>query len=1085
MAGATQNYGLAFFDFGDRLDSQVNVQLEVNRFTLIDKQLYGLFSVFGNGVISGWDVIITTDLKVTINPGIGIIESLAVETSFPEDVIDLPANDSFSIYAIVEGDTATNRNVTFQYSRTILGDNAILLANITTGATGVITADTTVRTLINFESIIDYEVKHHRHTGSPPKIQLDLETKGLLPGSNLANQDASIITSGKFTADRIAQIDHSQLKNIGFLTHAQLDSLISSLQRDNEQLLGETSTVNLMRYIIAEKYKDSTVDETFVNELALIPGISPDGFTDFVNTTANYDLNTMCISGVPSQFLDPNPLGGGTPQDLEVVTITWNTDTEFKAAPVISNLNISNGVRLMSDTVEDVVIEDFEVIQSGQAAGFNGSLSETTDINAFYDTSIAAQGFNSGRFDIQHTYHAIFQKTYSTSLDWTNFNELIVYVRSSSASHAAVYMQIKDTTGALLTTYNLLAVDEITTGANTGGFAEKVFDITTLPTRNNIGSIVIFTSNIQQQEEIFYLDNIFVRNTALLLPQGTLRLRYSSATNVIFRSVEYEATVPTGTDFRVRIRTGEDVNSLIRAPFGTRLSSGDVFSAVGSEIEIEITFFSDLDRTLTPELTWFQLQLLVESDSAGFTVKDATAWSAGTLENIQVKTASSDSISLNYTNVGNMYFLYENTVNEIDPTRIPQFGVNGGKVPLSPIQAFQAINGAPSRGFTNPRSVYRMITGDYLVADTDNDRVIQVKPDGTFVRGYGSHNRNYDTVNYSLSAVYNPRLGKLFIMYSTDQALVLYDLTTVHVSWGQNVITLDNNSDHIHTLDTDTAVAFDPNATSSVTDRIISILLSQDHQNQLANITDPLFAQIDTDPDLNFLECFYGDFMYYGRGAIVRPVYANKLDDTSWTIANSHIFQGYDDLAATTDGKAAITDLVSKTVSIITVEEDTGLITINSSLNIFDFTFNGIDFADVTLGGIFPLDDRRILIAGLRKIPTNSSSSSSSASSVTGAPQTISDSDRVQGYQGYVIMLDKTTQTILFKYESPEGLFPSDVIIDEDGLFVVAETSFIPQAGRIVKLDRTGNILSVISGGMYSRIHDIRNLPSGHLLIST
>jgi len=57
MARETPYFNLAFFDFGDDLTSPFTTTAEMNRFLLIDKQLYGLYSIFGNGVISGWEVI--------------------------------------------------------------------------------------------------------------------------------------------------------------------------------------------------------------------------------------------------------------------------------------------------------------------------------------------------------------------------------------------------------------------------------------------------------------------------------------------------------------------------------------------------------------------------------------------------------------------------------------------------------------------------------------------------------------------------------------------------------------------------------------------------------------------------------------------------------------------------------------------------------------------------------------------------------------------------------------------------------------------------------------------------------------------
>ena len=49
--GTTQFYNMHYFDFGDDLTTALNVQHEIDRFTLIDNQLYGLYNVLGNGVI--------------------------------------------------------------------------------------------------------------------------------------------------------------------------------------------------------------------------------------------------------------------------------------------------------------------------------------------------------------------------------------------------------------------------------------------------------------------------------------------------------------------------------------------------------------------------------------------------------------------------------------------------------------------------------------------------------------------------------------------------------------------------------------------------------------------------------------------------------------------------------------------------------------------------------------------------------------------------------------------------------------------------------------------------------------------------
>ena len=56
MAGSTPFFGLSYFDFRDRLDTLINVRKEIDRFMLIDKQLYGMYLIFGNGIIEGWEI---------------------------------------------------------------------------------------------------------------------------------------------------------------------------------------------------------------------------------------------------------------------------------------------------------------------------------------------------------------------------------------------------------------------------------------------------------------------------------------------------------------------------------------------------------------------------------------------------------------------------------------------------------------------------------------------------------------------------------------------------------------------------------------------------------------------------------------------------------------------------------------------------------------------------------------------------------------------------------------------------------------------------------------------------------------------
>jgi len=98
--GTTRYYNMAFFDFGDQLDTTLNVQKEIDRFVLIDKQIYGLYNIFSNGVISGWDVADAEfseefGITVDISAGIGIINFIAAETDITSSLINLPPNSLF------------------------------------------------------------------------------------------------------------------------------------------------------------------------------------------------------------------------------------------------------------------------------------------------------------------------------------------------------------------------------------------------------------------------------------------------------------------------------------------------------------------------------------------------------------------------------------------------------------------------------------------------------------------------------------------------------------------------------------------------------------------------------------------------------------------------------------------------------------------------------------------------------------------------------------------------------------------------------------------------------------------------------
>src|SRR6056297_2574351 len=148
--GITSNYNMAFFDFGDELDSPLNVQKEIDRFVLIDKQLFGLYNVLGNGVISGWDVLDNgfsrvRGISLAISPGIGIVNFIAAQTDVSGEINNLPPNSSLRIYAVLEGSTIRDRKVSFVFSLVdVVSDFSVQLASVVTGTSNIISIDNNV-----------------------------------------------------------------------------------------------------------------------------------------------------------------------------------------------------------------------------------------------------------------------------------------------------------------------------------------------------------------------------------------------------------------------------------------------------------------------------------------------------------------------------------------------------------------------------------------------------------------------------------------------------------------------------------------------------------------------------------------------------------------------------------------------------------------------------------------------------------------------------------------------------------------------------------------------------------------------------
>jgi len=768
--GFTPSFQLAFFDFGDDLSIQLNVQKEIDRFMLIDKQLFALYNIFGNGVVTGWtvaaeDTTSTSGISVSISEGVGIINFIAGESIFPEVINNLPANATFDIFATLRGSTVQDRIISFTFSFVdITSGNAIRLATVKTGANAVISIDNSVRDLIGFKAVIKEEIDAHKHRGSPTKIDLKEETKNQLPGAKLESIDASKVASGSFDIDRIPVVDHNDLENDGLLTHAALDSFVKTLSQNNKELLGEITTVNVLKQIIFLKYKFADIDEHFVNELALIPGISPNSFIDFESSTANINLIEKCISGIP-------------PSIGEFLSIFWDDQTSFTNVFKTTNVEVLNGqVTLNRDKDAVDTVEDFENVDGRNAniPGFDKSTEIIVDalsLTAEDGDTLRTEGFFSGRFLPNRKFKAVFTKTFDAARDWTLFDQLIVNAKTLATDHPAVsaFFVNTDDDGNETTSSNfiLLNRDEVTADPDIAqnDFAKKTFDISK-QTRDKVTKFVIFVEETHENFE-FFLDNIFVRNQNLFVPQGTIQFRFSNATPLTFHSVFFEVDAPEDTEVQVRLRVANSPTLLPRAGFTLPVLSGQVIGLDGTDAEIEVTLLTDNVQT-TPILKSVELRMLTDADFHGFDIKSVLDWNLGNPQNITIKSdlggeAASLVIS-NPVNVGGLSFINRDAVSEVDSNKVGIHGFSGNKLPISPDQAIR-FGTDQTRGFDRAVSSIRKFDKRFLVADNKNNRVLEFDSDGQLIRGFGSV-RASDEDFYPLVSVYNPNPGQLTIVLS-------------------------------------------------------------------------------------------------------------------------------------------------------------------------------------------------------------------------------------------------------------------------------------------------------------------------------
>lgn len=326
---------------------------------------------------------------------------------------------------------------------------------------------------------------------------------------------------------------------------------------------------------------------------------------------------------------------------------------------------------------------------------------------------------------------------------------------------------------------------------------------------------------------------IFVWNDNFYAPLGRLVFRFNSG-NV---NTKYDVVI-TNVDLPAQLRISTRV-ALDEASLGTTLayslSAGnvDANSRSGQWFDIIVELIASADLLTAPSLS--KLSLVFESAGlpASKTWNTQALWEQGvaftnitaTTDNYLHLTDSSQVGAFRYTRDKNSYSaFYQSTASGGAQSYTETVYQDGSHLYSTPNQVW--LGGG--KGFSTPRDMQSLPSGHIIMADTQNDRIVELDAFGNLVRAIQGNlylsqiSRDF----VALSATYNPRLRTLWVAFS--QLVSISDRTMMALTSGQNAISLADPAL--------TCVLFSPINGKSAT---IQVVFSAAQQAQIAGWTSP------------------------------------------------------------------------------------------------------------------------------------------------------------------------------------------------------------------------------------------------------
>lgn len=737
MPKQTQYYRLGYFADGEFLDSTT----ESRRFETIDSQIFGLYSIIGNGILNGWTLTTAADAvpSVVISQGQGVIGYTYTETTKSETLTPLVKNSINYIYAGLTDNSWWDQSVVFlSYLTKVNRPLAIYLGAVTVSETEITEINTDERNSIGLVSSIQEVIANHRHTGGegqPDPVDLGSEVQGQIRQQNLPELDASLISTGEFDPLRIPELDHNTaLTNKGTLTHAQLDAFVEQLSHKNASLIGETAMVNLLQLVLALKHQYPEIDDYLLNELAYIPGVSPDDIIDEDNTTAQIDKVNHTISGVAGP-------------SFETFTKTWNSNETFSEATV-QNTTIDGDLVRLLPTETKSYIEDFEEVSDWSTSivdlSTGGSLLTT-------DGTTMVGGLASGalKLNIDGTTNVAFvmEKTFN-SQDWTNYNRIVLHIKTLNTDHGDLYFYLRDAQVGTQDSFQLVleaGAPTINRDTLMQGWREISLDISSFQ-RDSIVSVGFYMSSETGWEPSrpfeLNIDEMYLTTGNMFVNTGSAKFTYGNGIPLDFSRITWEGLNEQGLKVRHRfgMSTSEfDELSPNQATWSSyQLAGYDIVPGVNPlypYVQIEVFFTSQNAGATSPELHRLHLDYKSSSSEATFSYDSKDEWDTGTNVNIDTWSAPGSIVIANTSEIGNVTYAQTGKFVKTNPQFENTLEIAGSALPRT---TNQVIN-EEATSFGQLSGVVPGENGTFWLADTDNNRVVEINSAGGLIRGfYGS-----------------------------------------------------------------------------------------------------------------------------------------------------------------------------------------------------------------------------------------------------------------------------------------------------------------------------------------------------------